>query len=537
MRPIVLAAALLLSSSTARAQDAQGHTFSLQLFRPALDGKGFFTLNASQLLGHLDYSIGLVANYAHDVLELHTADASFRVRDLVTADLQATLGLFRWAELGVSLPVHILFGARGPSYVSSTSPNLSSDLTFGAQMVGDLGFHGKVRLLHPSKFPVGLALLTSLYVPTGDSNHFLGEGNVSLRPELILDKEFGATRRIRLALNAGALVRFDRNTFTDRGTTLNVPGSHIDPAAHGGDPFCFPAPSLTMAPGTCGTGQSRTVGTQLTYGLGFSGAVVPGRFDLLAELYGYADVSGSADAHPLEWLAGGKVYLASRSYFEFGAGTGIIPGQTGSPDARAFIGFLFEPLVRDRDDEKPVEPVAPTPRPPPLCSDGEPEGCAQQPLDHDAEPVHDTPQPCPDGEVHPEGCPDMTRVKLRHGVLQIFDKIYFETAKAIIRPESFPTLNAVAAMIKLQPQLKLVEVQGHADERGDDDYNMQLTETRAQAVKQYLIEHGVASDRLYAHGYGETRPVCREHGPSCWSQNRRVEFIIVVQEGDIPGQD
>jgi len=87
-------------------------------------------------------------------------------------------------------------------------------------------------------------------------------------------------------------------------------------------------------------------------------------------------------------------------------------------------------------------------------------------------------------------------------------------------------LDAVAATLKGNPEILLIEVQGHADERGDDDYNMKLTEARSQAVRTYLVEKGVEAGRLNAHGYGETRPVCNEHNEDCWSRNRRVEFVI-----------
>jgi OmpA-OmpF porin, OOP family len=637
-------AAGVLLSPRARAQDTQGNTYSLQLFRPSVDSKGYFTVNASQILGHLDFSVGLIGSYAREVLTLSGAGATFRVSDLVTAQLQGALGLFKWAELGVSLPVHILFGDRGPGYVNPANPNLNSDLTFGAQMVGDLGIHPKVRLLNTSRHPVGLAVVTSVYVPTGDARRFLGEGTVSLRPELVLDKELGFSRRFRMALNAGALVRFDRNTFTDRGTVLNAPGSRIDPAANGGDPFCFPAPALTQPPMSCGTGRARTVGTQLTYGLGLSGAVVPQKLDLVAELYGYADVTGAANAFPLEWLAGGKVYLASKSYFQFGAGTGIVPDHTGSPRVRAFIGFIFEPSIGDRDGDGVKDDVDRCPDDPEDRDDFEDEDgcpdpdndrdrildrddkCPNEPetrngfedddgcpdavdLDRDGDRIPDRLDKCPDdpedldgfedadgcpdpdndndrildvddlcpndaedrdgfedadgcpdpdndkdrildqddkcpnqpeiynGVLDEDGCPDKSRTLLRKGQVVVMDPIHFETAKAIIRPISYPTLDAVTATLKGNPQIKLVEVQGHADERGDDDYNMRLTEDRAQAVKQYLVDHGLSPDRIQAHGYGETRAVCHRHTDACWSRNRRVDFIILRQDGVIPGQE
>src|SRR3954452_17617449 len=93
---------ILLWSSHARAQDTQGNTFNLQLFRPAVDSKGYFTQNASQILGHLDFSIGLIGTYAHDTLELHgpnvtnfkgeVGGSTFRVTDFVTAQVQGAIG-------------------------------------------------------------------------------------------------------------------------------------------------------------------------------------------------------------------------------------------------------------------------------------------------------------------------------------------------------------------------------------------------------------------------------------------------------------
>jgi outer membrane protein OmpA-like peptidoglycan-associated protein len=623
---------------------AHADNFNLQLFRPAVDSKGYFSVNASQLLGHLDFSVGLVGSYARNPLQLDNGGYSYRVSDFITAQVQAALGLWKWAEVGVSLPVQFLFGNRGPAYLSKASPNDNNDLTFGAQFVGDLGIHLKTRFLNTSKHWLGLALLTSLYTPTGDAKNFLGEGNVTLRPELILDKEFGFARRFRIALNAGALIRFDKHTFTDGGATLNAPGSPIDPSANGGKPFCFPAPDFMTAPGKCGTQQSRSLGTQITYALGISGAVVPQKFELLAELYGYADVTGSSHAFPLEWLAGGKVYLASKSYFEIGAGTGIIPGQTGSPDVRAFIGFIFEPSIGDRDGDGIKDDVDKCPDEPEDFDDFEDEDgcpdpdndkdgipdkddkCPNEPetkngfqdedgcpdeidLDRDGDGIPDRLDKCPDdpedkdgfededgcpdpdndkdgipdiddlcpndpedfdgfedkdgcpdpdndhdripdkddkcpnepeiynGIDDDDGCPDKSPVRKRHGVLEVMKEIHFETAKATILPESFPILNLVTATLKGNPQIRLLEIEGHADERGDDDYNMRLTEDRAQAVKQYLLDHGVEGERLQAHGYGETKPVCHHHTPGCWANNRRVEFVILRQEGKIPGVD
>ncbi|MCA1664455.1 MAG: OmpA family protein, partial [Myxococcales bacterium] len=632
---VVLGLVVLSYGTAARAQDATQPAFSLQNFRPAVDSKGYVTVNASQILGHLDFSLGLVGSYANNVLNLTGQGAQFNVEHYLTPQLQFAIGLFKWVELGVSLPVHIMFGSRSPKFVDPLpDPNQNNSLNFSGQYVGDIGFHVKGRFLNTSKYPVGLGALFSLYVPSGDAKKFLGEGQVTIRPELIVDKEFGYSRRFRMALNVGALIRPSVHSYTDLGTTINDPNV-------GMADFCQPATMLGLPGGAvgCGTGQTRSLGSQLTYGLAMSYALVPSKFDLVGEAFGYADISGQSSASPLEGVLAIKLYLAAKSYFEIGGGAGLLPrsiagGMTGSPEFRVFLGFIFEPSIGDRDGDGIKDDVDKCPDDPEDFDDFEDEDgcpdpdndrdgipdvvdkCPNEPetkngfededgcpdsldLDRDGDGIPDRLDKCPDdpedkdgfededgcpdpdndkdgildvddlcpndpedkdgfededgcpdpdndkdrildkddkcpnepetynGFEDEDGCPDKGRVILRKGKLEILDKIYFETAKAIIKPISFPILDAVAATLKGNPQILLVEVQGHADERGADDYNMRLTEDRAAAVKTYLIEHGVEADRLQSHGYGETKPVCPQHSETCWSKNRRVEFVIL----------
>src|SRR5207244_3410013 len=92
--------------------------------------------------------------------------------------------------------------------------------------VGDINLHIKGRILNTSRYPVGLGAMVSVYLPisawaqSGDDaahKNFLAEPNVTLLPRIILDKEWGRSRRVRTALNVGALVRFGDDTFTDFG--------------------------------------------------------------------------------------------------------------------------------------------------------------------------------------------------------------------------------------------------------------------------------------------------------------------------------
>ncbi|HEX9102831.1 MAG TPA: hypothetical protein VF997_11540, partial [Polyangia bacterium] len=171
--------ALVLAAPPARAQDATQPAFSLQNFRPAVDSKGYITVNASQILGHLDFSLGLVGSYTHDVLHLSGQGAQLDVEHYLTPQLQFAIGLFKWVELGLSLPVHIMFGSRSPKFTDA-DPNHNDSLSFSGQFVGDIGLHAKARLLSSSRYPVGLGVLLSLYAPSGDAKKFLGEGQVTL---------------------------------------------------------------------------------------------------------------------------------------------------------------------------------------------------------------------------------------------------------------------------------------------------------------------------------------------------------------------
>ncbi|MEZ4368820.1 MAG: OmpA family protein [Kofleriaceae bacterium] len=116
--------------------------------------------------------------------------------------------------------------------------------------------------------------------------------------------------------------------------------------------------------------------------------------------------------------------------------------------------------------------------------------------------------------------------------IEILDKVYFEYNKDIIKKESYPILDAVAATLEGTTDIKLVEIQGHTDERGNDAYNLDLSNRRAASVRKYLIDKGIDSGRLTSQGYGETQPVDPGHNEKAWADNRRVEFLILKRESD-----
>lgn len=103
--------------------------------------------------------------------------------------------------------------------------------------------------------------------------------------------------------------------------------------------------------------------------------------------------------------------------------------------------------------------------------------------------------------------------------------IYFEFDRYELRADARETLDANAKWLKENPSVR-VEIEGHCDERGTDEYNMGLSAKRAQAARDYLVSLGIAGHRLSTAGYGEEIPVCAEHTESCWQKNRRDRFVI-----------
>ncbi|MEN0063902.1 MAG: OmpA family protein [Myxococcota bacterium] len=106
--------------------------------------------------------------------------------------------------------------------------------------------------------------------------------------------------------------------------------------------------------------------------------------------------------------------------------------------------------------------------------------------------------------------------------------VYFAFDSARLLRESYDLLDALAQVLNAYPSIKRLSVQGHADARGSEDYNQDLSERRAASVVNYLVEQGIEEDRLESVGYGEQRPVSDRH-----RENRRVEFVIL--RGRVPG--
>ncbi|GAB4286867.1 MAG: hypothetical protein Kow0068_12490 [Marinilabiliales bacterium] len=106
------------------------------------------------------------------------------------------------------------------------------------------------------------------------------------------------------------------------------------------------------------------------------------------------------------------------------------------------------------------------------------------------------------------------------------NNIFFETAKATLKPESFPELNRTVEFLKNNPKVE-IEIAGHTDNVGTEEYNMKLSQARANSVMNYLVSKGIDPSRITAVGYGESRPIAFNTDEEGRQMNRRVEFKVL----------
>lgn len=438
--------ALAVVSSVA---PAAAQSIAVDDFRPAIDARGYMTVNASETLGHGEMSFGLGSlEWGRNLIA--TGD------NMVSATLVGALGVKAGPvplQLGVALPFTIVDGAQQMS----------------GQGVGDLALHLKTRFARIGR--VGVGAIASVYVPTGSTQDpYFGEAATTPQLMGVADATFG---RLRLAVNGGVRVASSR--------------------------------------------------TSIPLGVGAAVALAPERFEIVAEMFG-------SGPEQLEALAGIKVYLAKNSYMTLGAGRGLMSDTMGSPDFRGVIGIVFEPKPAQRAAARvPDERIAYVP-PAQRTDDGF--------ADRDNDGIADGDDKCPDhmedydGVDDTDGCPeaeDTPRdlVIEEEGRLVVLQPIEFEFDKAVLRRSAYPILDAVVQALVDNPDIELVEVQGHTDEQGAEAYNLDLSNRRATAVKAYLIEKGIAASRLTSKGYGETDPIDASHTQAAYALNRRVAFIIV----------
>ena len=208
-----------------------------------------------------------------------------------------------------------------------------------------------------------------------------------------------------------------------------------------------------------------------------------------------------------------------------------------------FVERVFLVKCMDSDGDgvyDPADQCPGTPKGVPVDS----KGC---PFDTDGDGVYDYLDQCPKTpkgvKVDAVGCPLDTD---RDGVYDYLDKcpgtprgaivdargcwvlggVLFDTAKWNIKHKYYPMLEEVVSVMKANPSLN-VRIEGHTDNRASAEYNQRLSENRARAVKNYLINRGIKGDRLTTKGYGFTKPIAPNDTPEGMAKNRRVELTPI----------
>jgi outer membrane protein OmpA-like peptidoglycan-associated protein len=509
-----LVASLIVVSMSgfASVADAQEENrFDAQVFRPSAAPRDLVVVQKSEVIGHLSPTLGLYYDLGFDPLVLVSGDTGETI-EAVSSRLQVTalagIGLFDWADVKLAMPL----------VAYQSSDNLRPIGTEGEVQqtaVGDMrvsarvsipGFNRKKRVTRG----VGLAVVGDLNLPTGSSKAFTGDGVLTGGLTAVADYRFANTI---ITTNAGVWLRPERQFAGVR------------------------------------------VGDMASFGVAAESYVIQSRgISVLGGVYGYPSLNkfpDSARQIPAEamlamrwqtkwgvtWTAGGSFGAAcafAAPALRLFSGVSWVPSNSREQEQIDRI-LLKNSLDPDGDGLTEAADLCPDKSGPAANN-----GCPDE--DTDGDGVVDREDDCPiiDGADGKDGCPP---AYIKGDEIIVLDKVHFATDKDIILPISKPALDAVARVLKAQPDLLLVHIEGHTDVRASDAYNLDLSQRRVSSVRAYLIDAGIAPQRLVARGYGHTKPLyddsaCNkpdeELDAQCLfltSKNRRVVFRI-VRRGD-----
>ncbi len=377
--------ALASAGSEARADNAipasNGAGMDTHLFRPAMDSKGFFTVNGTEVLGANQTSFGLIIDYGNDLLRVPYKGQSSNqlINHSFTGTFQFNYGLFNRVVVGVDLPVGLVVGDQQADGAGNpTSPNQWATTSTNSQTLDLIGGHAKWRITRLTD-PVGLALGVQIGGSPTNAPHNAGaDPGFFYWPQLMAEKKFGTGGWFKLGANAGY------RGHTGRGTDITLRnGTYAD-----GDLF--------------------------TYG-GAASIRVLDPVDIIAETYGsyLLETGASSGVRASNEVVGGlKLFVEQNSYFILGAGPRYTPGFEAA-NVRAFLGFVFEPSIGDRDGDGIPDDLDKCPDEP-EDKDGfqDDDGCPDP--DNDNDGIPDINDKCPnepedmDGDHDEDGCPEVT---------------------------------------------------------------------------------------------------------------------------------
>jgi outer membrane protein OmpA-like peptidoglycan-associated protein len=158
------------------------------------------------------------------------------------------------------------------------------------------------------------------------------------------------------------------------------------------------------------------------------------------------------------------------------------------------------------------------------------DGCPE--TDNDQDQIPDLRDLCPNepevlnGVTDNDGCPDAESIRVVGDKIELDQKVHFWTNSARIRGMSYPVLDKLAGFLRDHPEYVHVDIKGHADNRGHAEFNLKLSQSRASAIRDYLISRRIDESRLSAEGFGSSSPLSEGTSEHSHFLNRRVEFIV-----------
>ena len=537
-----------LAPATGSGQSLDG--FNAQSFHPMpAQRNAFINLSTARLSPQGSWEAGFYLNLADDplVLELDEERIAAPVHRQLGLNLLGSFSILDILEIGIDVPLVLV----------QTGDDRFESAGFG---IGDLRLVPRVGLYRSDTADgFALAFLVDTRLPTGDSDTFQG-GEVRVEPRFALDYRLpGGTR---IGGNLGWAFRPEAQFFdltVDDGLTWGLAADvalgqnfHLIPELAGGASFLAEelgseeAPLEALLAGRCafdsgllvhggvGTGLIQGWGApdwRLFAGLSFGPRIVlendRDRDNITDELDACPDVPEDIDG------------------VEDSDGCPEDNDSDGIEDALDECPFQPEDLddFEDADgcpdpdndgdgilDVNDIAPLDPEDFDGYMDEDGDPEP------DNDFDSILDGDDSCPlepevfNGVDDFDGCPDEGGLVLvTCDSVELGEKVHFAFDSDVILEDSFELLTQVATALQAAEHVLRIRIEGHTDDRGPDVYNAELSDRRAQSVRQFLIEAGLSPERSTAVGYGETMPIAPNTTDEGRATNRRVEIVIVEQ--------